>query len=660
MTPCQLCKVVQTDRSDGLCGPCRMGSVASEHVPRPGDDSAEKSMKTASSECTPTDCYCDYLASGEHCRRLPRPSDAPTDEPDDVGQQEEWEVSDAEDGGYCARGPWRVTIEEAARDIPAAHRIEPSDEVPVGWPDVTCSFCGHNGKFGTCPECGHPVPTKEGRSSEATPSLVEAVRKYVTMVEEDEGDVETFCARAEGEYDVMVTALEAAEQRSETAPACLAPDVECKAEPKWSGRCGEHYWRMVAGQEPGHPPPRLPNDLAADPGMWTCKCGRRQKDCPCFNAGAEAGHAVGVKVGSEERGRPTATDPLRSEVENVLDDLIEASNGLDLDAEWRDKTVRALIAARDGGQKPKLHEPRAASGEPPGTVDDTRRTEGGGDRSVAVAAERSGDRFPLGASASASDREARFRMLADAWFNREIGQSHYGDDARESLADLLASVAGDRRESAQAKPEATATEGVTRIARERQRQIDKLGWTPEHDDEEHDGGQLAMAAACYAAPEQIYVRSEYANGVRYDDPFPWNNADARPFDGNVLTEATDAQRLRLLEKAGALIAAEIDRMLRAADSSGDPALVLRAELERALILFDQIGEFAHGEDCDSFNACENGESDECRFEEDVDECVHNHTSCECHVWDAQTRAKSIRAVLVETAPRTANPLPKEK
>jgi hypothetical protein len=111
--------------------------------------------------------------------------------------------------------------------------------------------------------------------------------------------------------------------RSETAPACLAPDVECKAEPKWSGRCGEHYWRMVAGQEPGHPPPRLPNDLAADPGMWTCKCGRRQKDCPCFSAGAEAGHAVGVKVGSEERGRPTATPAIPGYVSAEAFDLLQ-------------------------------------------------------------------------------------------------------------------------------------------------------------------------------------------------------------------------------------------------------------------------------------------------------------------------------------------------
>lgn len=120
------------------------------------------------------------------------------------------------------------------------------------------------------------------------------------------------------------------------------------------------------------------------------------------------------------------------------------------------------------------------------------------------------------------------------------------------------------------REECVMSEGAKRIARERQRQIKKLGWTPEHDDE-HDDGSLAMAAACYAAPERIYVRKEFAAGESFVDPFPWHDADARPHNGNVLKEPTEAQRLRLLEKAGALIAAEIDRVLRerASPSSGD-------------------------------------------------------------------------------------------
>lgn len=64
--------------------------------------------------------------------------------------------------------------------------------------------------------------------------------------------------------------------------------------------------------------------------------------------------------------------------------------------------IQSRVAAQ--GQKPKLHEPRAASGAPPATEDDTRRTDEGDGRSVPFGAKRSGDRSPLGASASFPDR----------------------------------------------------------------------------------------------------------------------------------------------------------------------------------------------------------------------------------------------------------------
>ncbi len=103
--------------------------------------------------------------------------------------------------------------------------------------------------------------------------------------------------------------------------------------------------------------------------------------------------------------------------------------------------------------------------------------------------------------------------------------------------------------------------GIERIAKERQRQVDKLDWSAEHDDE-HDGGELALVAALYASPERLYAKHEYAAGVRFEDPFPNDWGDARPHNGNVPKVATDKQAIRLLEKAGALIAAEIDRLLR--------------------------------------------------------------------------------------------------
>jgi hypothetical protein len=47
--------------------------------------------------------------------------------------------------------------------------------------------------------------------------------------------------------------------------------------------------------------------------------------------------------------------------------------------------------------------------------------------------------------------------------------------------------------------ERTVSEGVNRIAAERQRQVDDEGWTPEHDDT-HTQGELAGMASWYAQP----------------------------------------------------------------------------------------------------------------------------------------------------------------
>ena len=108
--------------------------------------------------------------------------------------------------------------------------------------------------------------------------------------------------------------------------------------------------------------------------------------------------------------------------------------------------------------------------------------------------------------------------------------------------------------------------GAERIAAERLRQVTAEGYSSEHDDE-HGGDDIAMAAACYAAPEPIYVQRTYAAGVSFVDPWPWEERfDKRRYYGNVLEfeKTTRVERIRILEKAGALIAAEIDRLLRAA------------------------------------------------------------------------------------------------
>jgi hypothetical protein len=112
--------------------------------------------------------------------------------------------------------------------------------------------------------------------------------------------------------------------------------------------------------------------------------------------------------------------------------------------------------------------------------------------------------------------------------------------------------------------------GADRIATERRRQIEVERWTPEHDDE-HDDASLALAAICYAAPEPVYVRRGHAAQIIFTDPWPASWArrwDKRPMRSTAAY--TDEQSIDLLVKAGALLAAEIDRRLRAqARQAGD-------------------------------------------------------------------------------------------
>lgn len=102
----------------------------------------------------------------------------------------------------------------------------------------------------------------------------------------------------------------------------------------------------------------------------------------------------------------------------------------------------------------------------------------------------------------------------------------------------------------------TTETGAERIAAERQRQIDKEGYSHRHDDE-HTCGELAMAAVCYAAHA---ASVQVVNKHDGRDPWPWDDEwDRRTH----FAPPTFEERIRLLEKSGALLAAEIDRLLRA-------------------------------------------------------------------------------------------------
>lgn len=109
--------------------------------------------------------------------------------------------------------------------------------------------------------------------------------------------------------------------------------------------------------------------------------------------------------------------------------------------------------------------------------------------------------------------------------------------------------------------------GIELIAAERQRQLDVEGYDAAHDDE-HVEGEIALAAALYASPILLYAKEDYANQIRFSDPWPWEDSfDRRAVvnGGNVIAANSTlgtAKRIRQLEKAGALIAAEIDRLRR--------------------------------------------------------------------------------------------------
>ena len=83
--------------------------------------------------------------------------------------------------------------------------------------------------------------------------------------------------------------------------------------------------------------------------------------------------------------------------------------------------------------------------------------------------------------------------------------------------------------------------GINLIKAERDRQQHVEGWTDEHDDK-HVNNELALAAACYAVPD-VFSLGYW--------PSTWDSSWYK-----------STTRIRDLVKAGALIAAEIDRLQR--------------------------------------------------------------------------------------------------
>lgn len=88
--------------------------------------------------------------------------------------------------------------------------------------------------------------------------------------------------------------------------------------------------------------------------------------------------------------------------------------------------------------------------------------------------------------------------------------------------------------------------GCQLIAAERKRQIEVEGWTADHD-AKHICGELTDAAVCYAI--RGYWRTRYDRFLKA--LWPWDSKYWKP---------TQDDRIKELTKAGALIAAEIDRL----------------------------------------------------------------------------------------------------
>lgn len=100
------------------------------------------------------------------------------------------------------------------------------------------------------------------------------------------------------------------------------------------------------------------------------------------------------------------------------------------------------------------------------------------------------------------------------------------------------------------------TKAATDVLAERHRQMEAEGWTPEHDDE-HEAGEMADVAACYALG--VYSDRPDAGVLGEIPPYwpqSWDESWWRP-----------KSRRRNLVRAAALLLAEIERLDRLTPNS---------------------------------------------------------------------------------------------
>jgi|GEM_PF-932745 len=155
------------------------------------------------------------------------------------------------------------------------------------------------------------------------------------------------------------------------------------------------------------------------------------------------------------------------------------------------------------------------------------------------------------------------RMQEDTLKNKLGLEVYYLLERREESMDKY-------RELLEEYEKSSKKDGAAMITIERARQIYQKGFNKEHD-REHRGGDLALAAVCYATPKRLYEIREWVDGtISFFDPWPdewagWWDKRKRHGGGEKIVVADPKDysppRIRELVIAGALIAAEIDRLL---------------------------------------------------------------------------------------------------
>lgn len=146
--------------------------------------------------------------------------------------------------------------------------------------------------------------------------------------------------------------------------------------------------------------------------------------------------------------------------------------------------------------------------------------------------------------------------LTGSWYVVTRYKAHPGGtvEALEKVAVAESSQDELERMFVAADAQPTLRPGIALMAAERERQVTQEGWTPDHD-AQHSDGELQIAAWAYLTESGAFA-GEGRCGDEPPEAWPWAPHFWKPSD-----------HVRNLVKAGALIAAEIDRLVVAGGDS---------------------------------------------------------------------------------------------